>query len=70
MSQALVHLYSHVPISQSQQPPEPVVVSYLTKNPARTSVKELSEKKKKEENANKKMKKIRTSNPTALNSLQ
>lgn len=69
MSQALVHLYSHVPISQSQQPPEPVVVSYLTKNPATTSVKELSEKKK-EENANKKMKKIRTSNPTALNSLQ
>lgn len=69
MSQELVHLYSHVPISQSQQPPEPVVVSYLTKNPARTSVKELSEKKKKE-NANKKMKKIRTSNPTALNSLQ
>lgn len=69
MSQALVHLYSHVPISQSQQPPEPVVVSYLTKNPARTSVKELSERKK-EENANKKMKKIRTSNPTALNSLQ
>lgn len=69
MSQALVRPYSHVPISQSQQPPEPVVVSYLTKNPARTSVKELSGKKK-EENANKKMKKIRTSNPTALNSLQ
>lgn len=69
MSQALVRLYLHVPISQSQQPPEPVVVSYLTKKPARTSVKELSEKKK-EENANKEMKKRRTSNPTALNSLQ